>query len=133
MVVPRVATKIGDYENKAPPPERILSKETADKVKEMLVSVNLKSPLHFPLERTSNLSHYKIAAKSGTAQIPIAGSYTDDKTIASVIGFAPADDPKFVVYVRLNEPQVRIWGSDTAGPVFYNIVRDLLLYYNVSP
>jgi len=133
LVTPHVVSKINNYSVPPATKVRILSEETAKKITAMLVEVNLKSPLHFPLERTANLSHYKIAAKSGTAQIPIAGSYTDEKTIASVIGFAPADEPKFVVYVKLNEPQVRIWGSDTAGPVFYNIVRDLLLYYNVSP
>jgi cell division protein FtsI/penicillin-binding protein 2 len=133
MVTPQVATKIGDFEVKPHINEQILSAKTAQVIKEMMVQVNLKSPLHFPFERTANLSRYRVAAKSGTAQIPISGKYTDDKTIASVIGFAPADDPKFVVYVKLNEPNVRIWGSDTAGPVFYNIIRDLLLYYNVAP
>ncbi|MDO8515156.1 MAG: penicillin-binding protein 2 [bacterium] len=134
LVTPQVATKIGNYEIKPVIGSQVLSKETTLKIKEMLVQVNLQSPLHFPLDRTPGLSKFRIAAKSGTAQIPIAGSYAEDtKTIASGIGFAPADDPKFLVYVKLDEPAVRIWGSDTAGPIFYAIVHDLLLYYNISP
>lgn len=134
FVTPQVATKIGDYDLKPQIGKQILTGETTNKIKEMLVSVSLKSPLHFPLDRTPGLTKFRIAAKSGTAQIPIKGSYAEDtKTIASVIGFAPADDPKFLVYVKLNEPQVRIWGSDTAGPIFFAIIRDLLLYYNISP
>lgn len=133
-IVPQVATRIGDFEVEPKTGSQILSRATTDKIKEMMVSVSLKSPLHFPLDRTPGLSKFRIAAKSGTAQIPIKGSYAEDtKTIASVIGFAPADDPKFLVYVKLNEPQVRIWGSDTAGPIFFAIVKDLLLYYNISP
>ena len=37
---------------------------------------------------------YRIAGKTGTAQIPVAGNYDPDKTVASFIGFAPADNPK---------------------------------------
>ena len=56
-----------------------------------------------------------------------------NKTIGSVIGYAPADNPKFLILVKMDEPAVRIWGSDTAGPIFFNLVHDLLLYYNISP
>ncbi|MEK7127406.1 MAG: penicillin-binding protein 2 [Patescibacteria group bacterium] len=133
FVTPQVVTKIGDYEVKPIMGPQVWSKDTTDKIKEMLVQVNLQSPLHFPLDRTPGLSKFRIAAKSGTAQISIGGSYSDSKYVASVIGFAPADNPKFLIYVKLDEPAVRIWGSDTAGPIFYAIVHDLLLYYNVSP
>jgi cell division protein FtsI (penicillin-binding protein 3) len=50
-----------------------------------------------------------------------------------VIGFFPADSPKFLVMVKLNEPEVRPWGSDTAGPVFFSILRDLVAYYGLTP
>lgn len=133
FVTPQVVSEIGDYEVKPIMGPQVWSKDTTDKIKEMMIQVNLQSPLHFPLDRTPGLSKFRIAAKSGTAQISIGGSYSDSKYVASVIGFAPADNPKFLVYVKLDEPAVRIWGSDTAGPIFYAIVHDLLLYYNVSP
>lgn len=113
--------------------KRILKTETTKVLTEMLVNVNNKSALHFPMERIPHLNEYRIAAKSGTAQIPIAGHYDPTKTVGSVIGFVPADNPKFLVMVRLIAPSVRIWGSDTSGPIFYNIVNDLLSYYGIPP
>jgi len=76
---------------------------------------------------------FRIAGKTGTAQIPVAGHYDDKKTIASFVGFAPADDPKFVMLVTLREPQVSPWGSETAAPLFFRIAKELLIYYGVAP
>lgn len=111
---------------------RIFKTEVTKTISQMLVNVANKSPLHFPKDTMPELSRYQIAAKSGTAQIPLAGHYDSTKTIGSVIGYAPADNPKFIVLVRLVEPTVRPWGSDTAGPIFFKIIKDLLIYYNIG-
>jgi len=74
---------------------------------------------------------YRIAGKTGTAQIPVAGHYDPKKTIASFVGFAPADNPKFVMLVTLTEPSSSPWGSETAAPLFFNIARDLFTYYSL--
>lgn len=76
---------------------------------------------------------YKIAGKTGTAQIPVAGHYDPNKTIASFVGFAPADDPKFVMIVRYEEPSSSIYGAETAAPTFFEIAKELLPYYNIVP
>lgn len=76
---------------------------------------------------------YKIGGKTGTAQIAIQGKYDPSKTIASFIGFAPADKPKFIALVVLKEPQSSIWGSETAAPLFFDIAKELLVYYNIPP
>ena len=76
---------------------------------------------------------FKIAGKTGTAQIPIAGHYDTEKTIASFVGFAPADAPKFVMLVTLREPTASVWGSETAAPIFYSIAKELFPYYKISP
>ncbi|MCL5676152.1 MAG: penicillin-binding protein 2 [Patescibacteria group bacterium] len=76
---------------------------------------------------------YRIAGKTGTAQVAIAGHYDASKTIASFVGFAPADDPKFVMLVRLSEPSSSIWGSETAAPLFFNIAKELFSYYGIVP
>lgn len=112
---------------------RVISETTAKTITEMLVQVADKSPEHFPKDRIPELARFRIAAKSGTAQIAVGGKYKATGTIASVIGYFPADDPKFVIYVKLNEPEVRPWGSDTAGPVFFSIVRDLISHYGITP
>ncbi len=76
---------------------------------------------------------YRIAGKTGTAQIPIAGHYDPDKTIASFIGFAPADNPKFAMLVIVDRPTTSIYGSETAAPIFFEIAKDLLTYYSIPP
>jgi cell division protein FtsI (penicillin-binding protein 3) len=137
VVTPRLVTKVvfedKEIELKNESAKGVLSPQTAKMVTEMLIRVARESPVHFPLDRERSLSDYKIAAKSGTAEIAIGGKYQKTGTIASVIGYFPADNPKFLVYVKLNEPEVRPWGSDTAGPVFAAIAKDLLYYYGISP
>jgi cell division protein FtsI/penicillin-binding protein 2 len=76
---------------------------------------------------------YRIAGKTGTAQVPIAGHYDTEKTIASFVGFAPVDKPKFVMLVALREPSASIWGSETAAPIFFEIAKELFSYYRISP
>lgn len=76
---------------------------------------------------------FKIAGKTGTAQIPVAGHYDPNKTIASFVGFAPADDPKFVMLVRYDQPSASIYGSETAAPTFFDIAKQLFTYYKIAP
>jgi len=79
------------------------------------------------------LEGYRIAGKTGTAQIPVAGHYDEDKTIASFVGFAPADDPAFIMLVTLREPTTSPWGSETAAPLWFDISKELFTYYGIQP
>ncbi len=76
---------------------------------------------------------YRIAGKTGTAQIPVAGHYDPTKTIASFIGFAPADDPKFLMLVIFDRPTSSIYGAETAAPVFFSVAQKILTYYGITP
>jgi len=76
---------------------------------------------------------FKIAGKTGTAQIPVAGHYDTEKTIASFVGFAPTDEPKFVMLVTLKEPQASPWGSETAAPLWFDIAKKLFAYWGILP
>lgn len=76
---------------------------------------------------------YRIAGKTGTAQIPVAGHYDPNKTIASFIGYAPANDPKFVMLVVVDRPTTSIFGAETAAPIFFNIAKKMLMYYGIAP
>lgn len=113
-----------------PPKEvrRLFSPLTAKVMTEMMVS----SAEHGDAKWTM-LKEYRVAGKTGTAQIPVEGHYDAEKTIASFVGFAPPEDPKFVMLVTLREPESSPWGSETAAPLFFNIARELLTYYGVSP
>jgi len=76
---------------------------------------------------------YRVAGKTGTAQIPVAGHYDEEKTIASFIGFAPADKPQFVMLVALREPASSPWGSETAAPLWFEIAEEVFNYYGIQP
>lgn len=107
---------------------RVISSRTSEIIKKMLVSTveNAEAKWNRP-------PGYDIGGKTGTAQIPIQGHYDPTKTIASFVGFAPADSPKFITLVMLKEPKSSPWGSETAAPLFFNIAGELLVYYNIAP
>lgn len=105
-----------------------ISPETAKTVTQMMVDAVSKGEAQVFAPKG-----YKIAGKTGTAQIPVAGHYDANKTIASFVGFAPADDPKFVMLVRYEEPSSSIYGAETAAPTFFDIAKELFTYYNIGP
>ncbi len=76
---------------------------------------------------------YRIAGKTGTAQIPIYGGYDPKWTIASFCGYLPADDPKFVILVKLDKPQTSEWGSQVASPVFASVAKQLVVLTGLPP
>jgi cell division protein FtsI/penicillin-binding protein 2 len=77
---------------------------------------------------------YRIAGKTGTAQIPGPDGYYDpNDTNASFIGWGPLDDPKFLVYVWLEKPESSGWASYVAAPVFHDVVEKLVVLLNIPP
>lgn len=76
---------------------------------------------------------YRIGGKTGTAQIALSGSYDATKTTASYIGFAPVQNPEFVILVSLSQPETSQWASETAAPLFFSIAKSLFVEYNIAP
>lgn len=132
MVTPKIvkAIELDGWSQKLDKNEeiRIIKKETADKMTEIMV----QAASHGEAQWT-NLKGFSVAGKTGTAQIPIAGHYDLDATIASFIGFAPANNPKFIMLVTLKEPQSSQWASETAAPLWYSIARDLFIFFGIQP
>lgn len=86
------------------------------------------------LENESSLAlveGYKIAGKTGTAEIPVEGEYGIEETNASFVGWGPADKPQFLVYVWIEKPKSSPWGSVVAAPVFRDIVKELVMYLEI--
>ena len=85
--------------------------------------------------QAAGVSGYRVAGKSGTAQIPTEQGYTEDDTIVTFAGFAPADDPRFVILVKLDRPDPSIsrWAGYTAAPTFAQVARRLFDYYSIPP
>ena len=59
--------------------------------------------------------------------------YDEERTNASFIGFAPADNPKFVMLITLREPQSSPWASETAAPLWFEIAKDMFPYLGIQP
>jgi cell division protein FtsI/penicillin-binding protein 2 len=76
---------------------------------------------------------YRIAGKTGTAQIPGPFGYETGATNASFIGWGPIDDPRFLIYVWLERPSASIWGSETAAPTFALVAQKTILLLNIPP
>lgn len=106
---------------------RTASEETADTIKELLTrSVQNDSLGYYGNE----LKAYGVVAKTGTAQIPAEeGGYQERYTNDTVIGFAPASDPKMIMLVKLQEPKNNSFASITTVPVwrdiFFSIADDM--------
>lgn len=81
----------------------------------------------------AQIDGYTIAGKTGTAQIAENGIYHPTDTIASFIGWLPADDPELLVYVKLDRPQVAPWGSMTAAPTFARLAEELVVLMDIPP
>jgi cell division protein FtsI/penicillin-binding protein 2 len=106
---------------------RAISPETAETLTSMLVSVVEDGATK------AQVPGYRIAGKTGTAQIPTPYGYHPNDTIGSFVGFAPADDPQFIVLVKLDKPTASPWGSQTAAPAFRAIAERLFAYMQIPP
>ncbi len=105
---------------------RVLSDRAASLLSGMLVNV-----VENGHAQAAKSKEYYVAGKTGTAQIPGPGGYTSE-TIHSFVGFAPVDHPKFVMIVKYEKPD-RKYAESTAVPVFADISKFLLQYYEVMP
>jgi cell division protein FtsI/penicillin-binding protein 2 len=76
---------------------------------------------------------YRVAGKTGTAEIPTPLGYTSNETNASFVGWGPSDDPRFLIYVWLEKPSTSPWGSVVAAPVFRTAVEKLVVLMNLPP
>lgn len=108
--------------------ERIISEKAATQITAMMVEAASKGEAKWTHQKG-----FKVAGKTGTAQIPIEGHYDEERTIASFVGFAPYDDPKFLMLVTLHEPSTSPWASETAAPLWYSIARDMFPYFGIHP
>ncbi|MCL4458322.1 MAG: penicillin-binding protein 2 [Chloroflexi bacterium] len=110
---------------------QVISPETAQALREMLVSV--VEVTEGGQVRLARVPGYRTGGKTGTAQVPGARGYNPDETIASFIGFGPADDPRFVIVVKVVAPKDTPWGETVAAPVFRSISQQLFVYMKIPP
>jgi cell division protein FtsI/penicillin-binding protein 2 len=127
-VVKQVMTTQGIVDIPPKTIRQVVSQQAAAQITQMMIQSATHGEAHWRLP-----PGYIIAGKTGTAQVPIEGHYDQDKTIASFIGFAPAHNPRFILLVKLKEPQASPWASETAAPLWFDLASQMLRYFNLPP
>jgi len=130
---PYVVGKIRDQNGK----EKIIKPQVERKIISEISSLIIKKMLIEVVEsgevKWSVPKGYTLGGKTGTAQVPIQGYYHPNSTIASFIGFSLNNKSPFLSLVILRQPKTSPWGSETAAPLFFEIAKELLIYYNIAP
>jgi cell division protein FtsI/penicillin-binding protein 2 len=76
---------------------------------------------------------FHVGGKTGTTLVSIPTGYALDSTIASFVGFAPVEDPAFIMLVKIDQPKDDPLGGVVAAPVFGKLAPSILAYLNVQP
>lgn len=116
------------YEANTEPIRRVISEESSRKVREILQSV-----VDNGTGRNCRIEGYNVGGKTGTAQkYDEYGRVDPGRYICSFIGFAPAEEPRYVCLILVDEPNVpSIFGSTVAAPFVKDVLEDVLHYSNV--
>jgi cell division protein FtsI (penicillin-binding protein 3) len=109
---------------------RVISEKTAHALAGMLKEVTTEGGTG----TMAKVEGFDVAGKTGTAQKadPVHGGYSK-KRVASFVGFVPADEPRFVLMVMVDEPEASVYGGIVAAPAFGNIARGALRHLVVAP
>ncbi len=133
LVQPRLVTRITrpdgrTEETKSPAPVRVISEETARSMRDMLVGV---------VERGTGteaaIAGFAVGGKTGTAQKAGPGGYQPGRHVPNFVGFAPADHPRVVGVVVVEEPQGKYYAAAVAAPLFSRVVSQALGILRVAP
>lgn len=110
--------------------EQVITQRSAQLITRMLTSV-----IEGEHGSTARVSGYWVAGKTGTAQVAKERSrgYYEDRFNTTFVGYAPADEPKFVMLVKFENPKTSRWAASTAAPVFGDMAKYLLNYLNIKP
>ena len=114
----------------APKGEQVIKPETARTVRNLMMSVTEPGGTG----TAGAVPGFHVAAKTGTARKLVNGRYADNKHLASFVGFAPAENPRVIVAVAVDEPSTNgYYGGTVAGPVFKGITAGSLNILGVAP
>lgn len=128
-VQPRLTAQVGDAQPAAPERRRVLPARVARQMLDMLTDA---------VERgtgtEARIPGYKVAGKTGTAQKPLpdGSGYSTSAYVASFVGVVPADHPRLVVLVSVDEPHP-IWGGVVAAPAVRDIAAFALQHLEIAP
>jgi cell division protein FtsI/penicillin-binding protein 2 len=126
---PRIVKAVGGQAQPLAPGHRIVSAGTAAQIRDMLRGVLADGGT----ASGAAIPGYDIAGKTGTAEVAVDGKYSKTQFVASFIGMVPANNPKLVVAVVVDDPQGNIYGGSVAAPAFQKIVGWAVPYFGINP
>ncbi|MGH9367711.1 MAG: penicillin-binding protein [Thermoanaerobaculia bacterium] len=133
LVSPRVVRRVILPDGRAealpaPPPVPILSAQTAAALRDILVGVVSRGT-----GARAAIPGFTVAGKTGTAQKAGPGGYQPGRYVTNFVGFVPAEAPRLVGVVLLEEPQGKYYAGEVAAPVFSRIVSQALSILRIAP
>jgi len=133
-IAPRIVDRVVDaqgnavYQPQRSAPVRVISEKTAAVMNEILKAVVARGT-----GQPAALAEHVVAGKTGTAQKAGRGGYSPDKFVASFCGYVPADRPRLVILVVVDEPKGAQYGGTIAAPAFKEIAEATFRYLGVEP
>lgn len=127
---PYIVKSVGNEENTPTLKTKdIITDETSELVRYALESVVANGS-----GRNAYIENYRIGGKTGTAQkVGTNGQYMDGNYILSFIGFMPADNPEYVIYIAIDHPKgVTQYGGVVAAPIASTVFKEIISLYNLK-
>ena len=122
-------TKDTIYERKKEIVQKVISKKTSSMVRYALESVVANGTGH-----NAYIENYRVGGKTGTAQKVENGSYLAGNYIVSFIGFMPANDPKIIIYVAVNNPKgITQYGGTVSAPIAKRVLEEAINVLKIKP
>lgn len=129
-VVKRIEYGMGSPHDFVPGGERrVLKPATSREITRMLTEAVDTALLVGTLKK----DHYSIAAKTGTAQQVVGGKYSETNFLHTFFGYFPSHDPKFIIFLAVQNPQGEQYASHTLSKPFMQIAEFLINYYEIPP
>ncbi|HEX8083106.1 MAG TPA: penicillin-binding protein 2 [Solirubrobacteraceae bacterium] len=127
----RIVRKVDNRPTRVPRGTRVISEKTALALRIMLKGVFAPGGT----ASEAKVAGYELAGKTGTANKvdQTTGEYSDTRYVASFVGFAPAEHPRLLVSVMVDEPNGAIYGGEVAAPAFQSIMQFALPYLRIPP
>lgn len=127
-VVGKIVDRFGRKINFSPQPiRRVITTKTSDTVVELL-----RSAISGGESVILRNIRYRIAGKTGTAQIPVGGRYDPNKTNTTFVGF-PFKDRSFVMLMRLEKPSTSTYSSTTVVPIWIEAFEEIAPLFGILP
>jgi cell division protein FtsI (penicillin-binding protein 3) len=133
ILVERIESPVGEVLSQKEPEvvHRVVSKKVADYIRALMTLTTEEGGTG----TKAVVPGFLVAGKTGTAQKvdPVTGGYSADKRVASFVGIVPAEAPRLVILVVIDEPETSPYGGIVAAPVFSRVASQTLTYLHVDP